>query len=149
MIFEKQIVNTYKGMMHARCDDNGTAFYFSAKDFSAIGEIDYNLICGIVKGVPRPYSVNTLDLIFNGIGFGKAIGEGGKIRLPENLFDSPIGNYIHYERLNYGDEKHSYVSFATDDAKIDFMRKLFFEFTQIIPGKYETTENIRYEANDG
>ena len=36
MIFEKQIVNTYKGMMHARCDDNGTAFYFSAKDFSGL-----------------------------------------------------------------------------------------------------------------
>ena len=33
MIFEKQIVNAYKGMMHARCDDNGTAFYFSANDF--------------------------------------------------------------------------------------------------------------------
>ena len=36
MLFEKQIVNFYKGMMHARCDDNGTAFYFSAADFDGL-----------------------------------------------------------------------------------------------------------------
>lgn len=33
MIFEKQILNFYKGMAFSRCDDNGTAFYFSANDF--------------------------------------------------------------------------------------------------------------------
>ena len=31
MIFEKQIVDMYKGMMHARCDDTETVFYFSPK----------------------------------------------------------------------------------------------------------------------
>ena len=36
MLFEKQIVNTFKGMMHTRCDDNGTAFYFSAADFDGL-----------------------------------------------------------------------------------------------------------------
>ena len=36
MIFEKQIINFYKGMMYARCDDNGTAFYFSASDFPGL-----------------------------------------------------------------------------------------------------------------
>ena len=36
MIFEKQVVNTFKGMMHTRCDDNGTAFYFSASDFNGL-----------------------------------------------------------------------------------------------------------------
>ena len=36
MIFEKQILNVYKGMMHTRCDDNGTAFYFSAADFEGL-----------------------------------------------------------------------------------------------------------------
>lgn len=36
MIFEKQIVNAFKGMMYTRCDDNGTAFYFSAKDFEGL-----------------------------------------------------------------------------------------------------------------
>ena len=33
MIFEKQIVNAYKGMMHTRCDDTETVFYFSPSDF--------------------------------------------------------------------------------------------------------------------
>ena len=33
MIFEKQIVNLYKGMMHKRCDDTETVFYFAPKDF--------------------------------------------------------------------------------------------------------------------
>ncbi len=36
MIFEKQILDTYKGMMHTRCDDRGTAYYFSAKDFPGL-----------------------------------------------------------------------------------------------------------------
>ena len=36
MIFEKQVVNTFKGMMHTRCDDNGTAFYFSASDYNGL-----------------------------------------------------------------------------------------------------------------
>lgn len=36
MIFEKQILNMYKGMMHTRCDDDGTAFYFSAEDFDGL-----------------------------------------------------------------------------------------------------------------
>ena len=33
MIFEKQIVNAFKKQMYTRCDDNGTAYYFSADDF--------------------------------------------------------------------------------------------------------------------
>ena len=36
MIFEKQIVNAYKGMMHTRCDDTETVFYFSSSDFPAL-----------------------------------------------------------------------------------------------------------------
>ena len=36
MIFEKQIVNLYKGMMHTRCDDAETVFYFSAEDFPGL-----------------------------------------------------------------------------------------------------------------
>ncbi len=36
MLFEKQIIKTYKGMMHTRCDDNGTAFYFSPADFEGL-----------------------------------------------------------------------------------------------------------------
>ena len=36
MIFEKQVVNTYKGMMHTRCDDTETVFYYSAADFTGL-----------------------------------------------------------------------------------------------------------------
>ena len=36
MIFEKQILDVYKGMMHTRCDNDGTAFYFSANDFDGL-----------------------------------------------------------------------------------------------------------------
>jgi len=36
MIFEKQVVNGYKGMMHSRCDDTETVFYFSAEDFAGL-----------------------------------------------------------------------------------------------------------------
>ena len=36
MIFEKQILNMYKGMMHTRCDDTETVFYFSSDDFPGL-----------------------------------------------------------------------------------------------------------------
>ena len=36
MIFEKVIVNMYKGMMHNRCDDTETVFYFSPEDFPGL-----------------------------------------------------------------------------------------------------------------
>ena len=36
MIFEKQVVNTYKGMMYTRCDDTETVFYFSSEDFPGL-----------------------------------------------------------------------------------------------------------------
>ena len=36
MIFEKQIVNMYKGMMHTRCDDTETVFYFTPEDFPGL-----------------------------------------------------------------------------------------------------------------
>lgn len=41
MIFEKQIVNTYKGMMYTRCDDTQTVFYFSADDFPGLNKESY------------------------------------------------------------------------------------------------------------
>ena len=36
MIFEKQIVNIFKGMMHKRCDDVETVFYFSPEYFPSL-----------------------------------------------------------------------------------------------------------------
>ena len=41
MIFEKQIVNMYRGMAYTRCDDNGTAYYFSADDFAGLHKESY------------------------------------------------------------------------------------------------------------
>ena len=36
MIFEKQVVQTFKNAMYARCDDTGKAFYFSSDDFEGL-----------------------------------------------------------------------------------------------------------------
>jgi len=36
MIFEKQIVNTFRANFLRRCDDTGTAYYFSAADFPGL-----------------------------------------------------------------------------------------------------------------
>jgi len=41
MIFEKQVVAMYKGMMYRRCDEDGTAFYFSAEDFPGLRKEAY------------------------------------------------------------------------------------------------------------
>ena len=41
MIFEKQVVNGYKGMMYARCDDTETVFYFSPNDFEGLQKEAY------------------------------------------------------------------------------------------------------------
>ena len=42
MIFEKQIVNMFKGMMHTRCDDTETVFYFSSNDFPGLKKEPYS-----------------------------------------------------------------------------------------------------------
>ncbi|MBE6536948.1 MAG: alpha/beta hydrolase [Ruminococcaceae bacterium] len=41
MIFEKQVVNMYKGMMHTRCDDTETVFYFSSENFPGLKKESY------------------------------------------------------------------------------------------------------------
>ncbi len=42
MIFEKQIVNMFKGMMYKRCDDVETVFYFSPKSFPGLMATAHN-----------------------------------------------------------------------------------------------------------
>lgn len=113
---------------------------FAQDDFLCTGEIDYTLINDIVKQVPRPYGVNELHLIFNGVRFGNADKESDKIRASESGFDAPVGNYIWYLRENYGDEKHSSVLFAADGRELEAMRKLFFEFADTVPGRYNGTQ---------
>jgi len=41
MIFEKQVVNSYKSMIFTRCDDTKTVFYFSSKDFDSLSSKPY------------------------------------------------------------------------------------------------------------
>lgn len=42
MIFEKQVVDLFKGKMYTRCDDTGKAFYFSAADFDGLQSEPYD-----------------------------------------------------------------------------------------------------------
>ena len=42
MIFEKQVVNMYKGMIHTRCDDTETVFYFSPESFPELKVTPYS-----------------------------------------------------------------------------------------------------------
>ena len=44
MIFEKQVVNTFKNLMHTRCDDEGKAYYFSSDDFEGLQKESYVFI---------------------------------------------------------------------------------------------------------
>ena len=45
-------------------------------DFSSAGEIECGLIREIASGVPRPYSVNSLTLIYDGISFTRLLPLG-------------------------------------------------------------------------
>lgn len=114
---------------------------FEKHDYSYKGEIEYDLIREIVKKVPIPYAVNRLQLIYNGVGFGEKT-ESAKIRNNESGFGAPVGDYILYDRIKYGSEKHAYILFSVSGEKIETMRKLFFDFAQEIPGKYEETEIV-------
>jgi len=41
MFFEKQILNTYRRILYNRCDDTGTAYYFSTEDFAGLSREPY------------------------------------------------------------------------------------------------------------
>ncbi len=42
MIFEKQVIKMYKGMVYTRCDDTGNVFYFSSDDFPGLHKKAYS-----------------------------------------------------------------------------------------------------------
>ncbi|MBE6783626.1 MAG: alpha/beta hydrolase [Ruminococcaceae bacterium] len=44
MIFEKKVIDIYKGLAYTRCDDNGTAYYFSEKDFEGLRKENYPFV---------------------------------------------------------------------------------------------------------
>ena len=76
MLFEKQILNTYKGMLHSRCDDTETVFYFSADDFEGLGKEPFTFkasgghtLRGYVYQYENPIS-NRLVVFDHGFGGG-------------------------------------------------------------------------------
>lgn len=42
MLFEKKIVDIYKNIAFVRCDDNGTAYYFSSDDFEGLRKAPFS-----------------------------------------------------------------------------------------------------------
>lgn len=74
MIFEKQVVNMYKGMMHTRCDDTETVFYFSPEDFPGLKNESYSFTASaghILQGYIYEYDDPVSDrLIVFDHGFG-------------------------------------------------------------------------------
>ncbi len=76
MIFEKQILNMYRGMAYTRCDDNGTAFYFTAKDFEGLRAEPYEFsssmghkLCGYLYSYNAPIE-NRIVVFDHGFGGG-------------------------------------------------------------------------------
>lgn len=113
---------------------------YSKKNLLALGKSDYSLIKKIADKIPRPYSVNDFEIIFNGIGWDTGTDQHRLLKPSSDGSDAPVGNYISYSRSNYGNEKHSYIQFSADDEYLASMRQLFWEFSQNITGKYEGTE---------
>jgi hypothetical protein len=113
---------------------------YSEQSLLSCGNADFSLIKQIAEKIPKPYSVNRLEIIFNGIGFEKTITQHCVMKPSHSGFDSPVGNYISYSREKYGDEKHSYIQFSANDESLESMRSLFFDFSETIAGKYEGTE---------
>lgn len=44
MLFQKQLEKIYRTMVFGRCDDKGTAFYFSAEDFPGLNKVPYSFV---------------------------------------------------------------------------------------------------------
>ena len=112
---------------------------FSPCDGTWEGMIPYDLIRDTVRQVPRPYGVNELTLVYHGIGGKGTNSPRGRMERSSDG-ERSVGNYIWYERAHHGDEKHSYIYFSMESEKMDTMRRLFFDFAEIIPGTYEGTE---------
>ena len=76
MLFEKQIVNAFKGMMHKRCDDTETVLYFSASDFDGMSAEPYSFTAsaghklqGYIYSYPNPIPAR-LVILDHGFGGG-------------------------------------------------------------------------------
>lgn len=76
MLFDKKIVEIYRSIMFSRCDDKGTAFYFSAEDFEGLKKEPYSFASSLghaLKGYIYCYDKPAADRIVifeHGIGGG-------------------------------------------------------------------------------
>ncbi|MBQ8209094.1 MAG: alpha/beta fold hydrolase [Clostridia bacterium] len=76
MIFEKQILDFYRSIAYTRCDDKGTAHYFSAADFDGLHRDDYEFnsslghkLCGNIYFYDN-YNPHRLVIFDHGFGGG-------------------------------------------------------------------------------
>ena len=76
MIFEKQIQNMYRSKLFGRCDDKGTAFYFSGEDFPGLRSQSYafssqagHKLQGYFYSYPQP-AADRLIVFEHGMGGG-------------------------------------------------------------------------------
>lgn len=76
MIFEKKVLDIYRGMMFARYDDRGLAFYYSVSDFPGLMTEEYPIpsseghtLAGVLYSYPSPRAGRLL-IFEHGIGGG-------------------------------------------------------------------------------
>ena len=74
MIFEKQIAKVFRSTLYRRCDDDGSTFYFSHKDFKGLSAQPYTFVSSagnILKGYFYSYpNADESRLIVFDHGFG-------------------------------------------------------------------------------
>ncbi len=133
-LFKRKKVHTENGHMEETLYLNNYN-----DDYTVKRTIEYSILREVITKIPRPYAVNSLELVFDSIHFTKG-KRGDSIKVSQNGSGCPTGDYILYERYVYGSEKHSYILFSAENEMDENMRKLFFEFAEKVPGKYEGTE---------
>lgn len=77
MLFEKKVIEQYKKQVFVRCDDNGSVFYFSAKDFKGLHSTPYvfasstgDKLSGYFYHYDEPVIENRLVVFDHGFGGG-------------------------------------------------------------------------------
>ncbi len=104
-------------------------------------------IVEVLGQVPKPFSLSDINFIVDGVTFrNKQISE---LTQTDSTFPKLFGSYIWYYRTVYGDEKHSYISIATefDDfyENLNVFRQFHFAIAEKLPSKYLGTEILTME----
>jgi hypothetical protein len=114
-------------------------------DYLADDAIDESMIRAVLEKIPRPYGVNDLEVVFDGVRFSPSIHTVCGMRNQKDEYGAPIGCYISYSRSSYGDEKHSYLELAVEyenEMILEAFRNFFFDFAKQVNGQYEGTQII-------